>query len=108
MKTKKIRYYDNWQCPTCQHLMTEDESKHYIRCPTGVHPVQHVPVYSPLEISKECAESEIKQSEALADVIWDYLQQDPEHIDRRCTSHGTKTKLGLFRTIQHILKESSQ
>ena len=37
--------FDNkWMCPVCNHLMTEDESKSYKSCPTGVHLAQHVPI----------------------------------------------------------------
>lgn len=31
-----------WMCPACGHVMTEEQSKGYRRCPTGVHFVQHV------------------------------------------------------------------
>jgi hypothetical protein len=34
-----------WRCPTCAHLMTEEESKGYRGCPTGMHPVQHEPAW---------------------------------------------------------------
>lgn len=30
-----------WQCPACGHLMTEEQSKGYRQCPTGLHPVPH-------------------------------------------------------------------
>lgn len=35
---------DLWQCPTCKHVMTEDESKGYRGCPTGLHTVRHEPL----------------------------------------------------------------
>ncbi len=31
-----------WKCPTCDHVMTEEQSKGYRGCPAGFHPVQHV------------------------------------------------------------------
>lgn len=45
MKTENQGTRD-WQCPTFGHRMTKGESKGYIACPTGVHPVQHVQVLS--------------------------------------------------------------
>jgi hypothetical protein len=30
-----------WQCPTCGFVMTEEQSKGYRGCPTGMHFVQH-------------------------------------------------------------------
>lgn len=30
-----------WKCPVCQHVMTEEESKNYRRCPNGIHFAQH-------------------------------------------------------------------
>lgn len=35
---------DLWQCPECKHVMTEDESKGYRGCPTGLHAVRHEPL----------------------------------------------------------------
>jgi hypothetical protein len=32
----------NWMCPVCSHCMTEQESKNYAGCPTGMHAVRHV------------------------------------------------------------------
>jgi hypothetical protein len=51
---------------------------------------------------------EIKEAEAIADLLWDYLKRDPEHKDRRRIGDGTKTKLGLLRTIKARLKEASK
>ncbi len=48
--------------------------------------------------------AEIKQAEAIAGLLWDYLKRDPEHKDRRHTSGGTKTKLGLLRSIRYALQ----
>lgn len=33
---------NGWKCSQCGHLMTEEESKNYRGCPTGVHAVRHV------------------------------------------------------------------
>jgi|SRR6185369_3431585 len=33
-----------WRCPVCRHVMTEDESKGYRGCPTGMHFAQHTKV----------------------------------------------------------------
>lgn len=33
-----------WMCPVCKHVMTEEQSKAYRSCPTGIHFVQHVQV----------------------------------------------------------------
>jgi hypothetical protein len=35
-----------WFCPKCGHVMTEEESKLYRSCPTGVHFVQHKKIES--------------------------------------------------------------
>jgi hypothetical protein len=32
---------ERWQCMVCGHRMTEEESKGYRGCPTGVHAVKH-------------------------------------------------------------------
>lgn len=34
-----------WMCPICSHVMTEEQSKGYKHCPTGVHAVPHVPFF---------------------------------------------------------------
>ena len=39
----------------------------------------------------------------IADLLWDYLKKDPDHKDRRRTGWGTKTKLGLRRSIEGAL-----
>ena len=33
-----------WACPVCWHTMTEDQSKGYSGCPTGMHFAQHIMV----------------------------------------------------------------
>lgn len=33
-----------WMCPACNHVMTEEQSKGYRGCPSGMHFAQHVPV----------------------------------------------------------------
>lgn len=35
-----------WECPTCHHVMTEEQSKGYAGCPTGFHSVRHRLVYA--------------------------------------------------------------
>lgn len=42
-------------------------------------------------------------TEALAELLWDYLVKDKEHKDQRWTGHGTKTKLGLRKSIEGII-----
>ena len=32
-----------WRCPVCGHVMTEEQSKGYRGCPTGMHFAQHEP-----------------------------------------------------------------
>lgn len=46
---------------------------------------------------------ELATAERLADLLWDSLKRDPEHKDRRRTAYGTKTKLGLLRTVQAVI-----
>ncbi len=43
-------------------------------------------------------------TEEVADVFWYYLKRDPDHKDRRLTSWGSKTKLGLAETIKRLGK----
>jgi hypothetical protein len=33
-----------WICPVCLHIMSEEQSKGYRGCPSGIHFVQHVQV----------------------------------------------------------------
>jgi len=33
-----------WRCPVCGHVMTEEQSKGYRGCPTGLHFAQHVAI----------------------------------------------------------------
>lgn len=33
-----------WACPVCWHTMTEEQSKGYRGCPTGMHIAQHIMV----------------------------------------------------------------
>lgn len=42
--TEPVPKEQMWRCPTCNHVMSEDESKNYKSCPSGVHFVEHVPV----------------------------------------------------------------
>jgi len=48
---------------------------------------------------------EDQPNETLVELLWDYLKRDPEHNDRRQTSWGTKTKMGLTRSIRRIIEE---
>ena len=42
----------------------------------------------------------------IADLLWDHMLVCPEFPeDRRCTSFGTKTKIGLAATIWRIVEE---
>jgi hypothetical protein len=50
---------------------------------------------------------EIKEADAVAALLWDYLRKDSEHKNRRQTGVGTKTKLGLLRTIKHTIATAS-
>lgn len=45
------------------------------------------------------------REEKLVELLWDYLKKCPEHEDRRQTSYGTKTKVGLVNTIAWIMDE---
>lgn len=49
-------------------------------------------------------ETETLQAESLANLLWDCLKRDPEHADRRQTTWGTKTKLGLLRSVKAAIK----
>ena len=42
----------------------------------------------------------------LAEVL--RMQRDPEHYDRWITTIGTKTNIGLARTIRRIMTEGEQ
>lgn len=44
-------------------------------------------------------------TKAIADMLWDILPKDPDHEDRRRLDggYGTKTKLGLRRTIESVI-----
>ncbi len=48
------------------------------------------------------------EAEALAELLWDFLRKDPEHQDRRRTGSGTKTKLGLLRTVKSVLSPATE
>jgi hypothetical protein len=50
---------------------------------------------------------EMAQAERLANCLWDYLKRDPQHKDRRQTAWGTKTKLGLLRTVQAAINATT-
>ncbi len=41
----------------------------------------------------------------IIDLLWDYLKRDPDHKDRRKTSYGTKTKVGLVNTLAWLMDE---
>lgn len=38
----------------------------------------------------------------IVEVFWDYLKKDPDHKDRRRTSWGTKTEVGLVATVKRL------
>lgn len=44
--TRDARANLRWRCPICKHTMTEQESKNYKGCPTGLHLAKHEPVCS--------------------------------------------------------------
>lgn len=44
---------------------------------------------------------------ALANLLWDHLKKDRDNKDRRHTSFGTKTRLGLAASIERIFQEHS-
>jgi len=45
-----------------------------------------------------------ERQQAIVDMLWDSMKRDPEHKDRRVTSWGTKTKLGLARSIESLFE----
>jgi hypothetical protein len=45
------------------------------------------------------------RTEAIAELLWDYLKADREHKDRRQTGWGTKTKAGLVASLDRIYIE---
>ena len=48
----------------------------------------------------EVADVTGQQIAAIVSILWDSLKKCPGHPDRRITSVGNKTKLGLARTIK--------
>lgn len=44
------------------------------------------------------------QMNAIIDLLWDSLPDDPEHSDRKQTGWGTKTRQGLIACIKRIAK----
>lgn len=49
-----------------------------------------------------------KLTAAIAELLWDYLKKDPEHKDRRWIAGGTKTKLGLRKSIERVIEETTE
>jgi len=47
---------------------------------------------------------EFERGEEIARVLM--LKRDPEHKDRWQTTHGSKTSIGLARTMQGILSDA--
>ena len=45
-----------------------------------------------------------ERQQAIVDMLWDSMKRDTEHKDRRVTSWGTKTKLGLARSIESLFE----
>ena len=43
----------------------------------------------------------------LADLLWEFLSKSKGHIDRRETSWGSKTKMGLTACILNIVTEGN-
>lgn len=43
--------------------------------------------------------------QAIADLLWDCLCETSEHQDRRQTTWGNKTRLGLAATILRVVDE---
>ena len=52
---KPVRYLHPvmWMCPVCQHVMTEDQSKGYKGCPSGLHLAKHTPVHARLVLMQD-------------------------------------------------------
>lgn len=52
-----VRYLEPlmWECPTCHHVMTEEQSKGYAGCPTGFHPVRHKLVHAGVVLMQDGA-----------------------------------------------------
>lgn len=44
-----------------------------------------------------------KQHDQLVNLLWDYMNKDPEHLDRVQTGWGTKTRQGLTSCIARIV-----
>jgi hypothetical protein len=49
---------------------------------------------------KQSEDDKAEMTSALADLLWDYLKRDPNNKNRRVTGWGTKTKIGLRRSIE--------
>ena len=43
------------------------------------------------------------EDQKIVDLLWDYLKKDPDHKDWRMTGFGSKTKLGLVRSIRYVV-----
>ncbi len=50
-----------------------------------------------------CEQEQIRRGELIAEVL--NLKRDREHRDRYCTTWGTKTAMGLFLTIERLVRD---
>ncbi len=48
-----------------------------------------------------------KRQRAIVDLMWDSMKKDHDYPDRVRTTYGTKTKLGLALTVEHIYEENT-
>jgi len=49
-----------------------------------------------------------KRQQAIVDLLWDTLRKSTEHPDRVDLPTGTKTKLGLAKTVERIFTQPSK
>lgn len=64
-----------WMCPVCRHKMTDEESKGYQGCPTGLHVAKHI------HISEYVAT--LRKGIAVSQSGWGGVLRGGEIVDRR-------------------------
>lgn len=45
------------------------------------------------------------QKDKMLALLWNFLKDDPQHLDRKRTGYGTKTRDGLIACIDRIIQE---
>lgn len=83
------RTVEAWRCPECGHVMTEEQSKGYRGCPTGMHVLQHERVtillsreFALMEAEADWLRGERKSYKRLALLCGDQRDQLKAEVDR--------------------------